>query len=425
MINQGTVIITAILVLLTVAIPRKYLLLPFTIATCFVPADQRIIISSLDFTPLRILLVAGLLRIMFSDENSAFRFNSFDKVFFAWAVCGGAIYVLQWSMSLRAIIYQCGIFLDLVGMYILFRINMRCWEDIERVVKLFAVCSLVMAVFVVLEYATGQNPFSLLGGVRTWVREGRYRCQASFPHSIILGLFWATLLPLFIGMAKRVRRQKYLFWLASVVSAWMVFATSSSTPIFTLLTVLIFLPMFRYRRFGRQAALAFLGLLVGLHIVMKAPVWHLISRVNIVEGSTGWHRYHLIDQAINRFSEWALLGTRDTGHWGFMLVDITNQYVLEGVQGGVLTLILFIILLFMAVKTVGSYSLRMMPITEQWFAWGFCVSILGHCISFLGVSYFGQIRMLLYLTFALVAFIYDVNTTNARLVQYKLRTVHE
>ena len=168
-----------------------------------------------------------------------------------------------------------------------------------------------------------------------------------------------------------------------------------------------------------------LGLLVGLHIVMKAPVWHLISRVNIVEGSTGWHRYHLIDQAINRFSEWALLGTRDTGHWGFMLVDITNQYVLEGVQGGVLTLILFIILLFMAVKTVGSYSLRMMPITEQWFAWGFCVSILGHCISFLGVSYFGQIRMLLYLTFALVAFIYDVNTTNARLVQYKLRTVHE
>jgi len=425
MINSSTVIITILLVILTLGVSRKYFLLSFIITACFVPADQRILFWDLDFTPLRILLVVGLLRTMFNGVNPAFRFNSFDKLFFTWAVCGSIIYILRWSISTPAIVFQCGILMDIIGMYLLFRFHLRCWDDIERVVKFLAACSLVTAIFVGFEYITGRNPFIVLGRVTTWVRDGHYRCQASFPHSILLGLFWATLLPLFVGMARKGKQQKSLFWLATIASVWVVLATASSTPVLTLLAVLCLLPMFNYRCFGRQAAWAVLGLLFALHIVMKAPVWHLISRIDVVSGSTGWHRYHLIDQAIDHFSEWALLGSRGTGHWGHMMQDITNQYILEGVRGGIITLILFIVLLVKAVATVGSYSLRKIPIAEQWFAWCLCVSILGHCISFFGVSYFGQIRMLLYLMFALVAFVYEMNISNAQLVQSKVCNSYE
>jgi hypothetical protein len=38
------------------------------------------------------------------------------------------------------------------------------------------------------------------------------------------------------------------------------------------------------------------GALAVLHFfVMQAPVWHLISRIDLIGGSTGWHRYIIFD----------------------------------------------------------------------------------------------------------------------------------
>jgi hypothetical protein len=227
----------------------------------------------------------------------------------------------------------------------------------------------------------------------------------------MLGLFWATLVPLFIGLAM-TERKKILYWAATAAGVFIVCSTASSTPLLALVAIVLLLFLFRYRIYGRQIAWISCGSIIALHLVMKAPVWHLLSRVSIVGGSTGWHRYHLIDQAIGHFSEWALLGTRSTAHWGRGLYDITNQYVAEGVTGGIVTLILFICLFVMAVRVTGSYSLQPMPRYKQWLAWCICVSILGHCISFLGVTYFGQIRMLLYLTFGFVAAIYEMSDTS-------------
>ena len=415
MIYQTTILATLALAALLIVVPKKYFLLPFILAACFVTTDQRVIIFDLDFTPLRMLVLTGFLRIVLRGERLTFKWNHFDKLVLAWAICGAAIYVSQW-VDTRALIYKCGVLFDVIGLYWLFRISIRSWKDIELVGKIFAVCSVILAVFVGLEWATGKNPFMVLGRVTTVVREGRYRCQASFPHSIMLGLFWATLVPLFIGFARR-NKHKLLFWLAVVASTFIVAATASSTPLLTLLAVFCFLPLFSYRRFGRQVAWALLGMTVALHIVMKAPVWHLISRINVVGGSTGYHRYNLIDKAIKHFGEWMFLGCRSTAHWGWGLGDITNQYILEGVLGGIITLILFVVLLVMAVRTVGSYSLRHIPAIQQWMSWGICVSVLGHCISFFGVSYFGQIMMLLYLTLAIVARVYEMPTSSEMLAK--------
>ena len=129
-----------------------------------------------------------------------FKWNRFDKLVLAWVISGAIVYILQWR-DMRALIYKSGVLFDFIGLYWLFRISVICWDDIVSAAKIFAVCSVVLAIFVGIEWVTGQNPFEMLGRVTTRVREGRYRCQASFPHSIMLGLFWATLVPLFIGFA--------------------------------------------------------------------------------------------------------------------------------------------------------------------------------------------------------------------------------
>jgi len=241
------------------------------------------------------------------------------------------------------------------------------------------------------------------------VHRKQHRCQAAFPHSIMLGLFWATLIPVFVGLS-RSRRHRYMFWAATGSCIFIVYATASSTPLLTLLIVLFLIPLFHFRRYGRQIAYCACAMIFALHVVMNKPVWHLLCRINIIGGSTGWHRYLLIDKVIKHFNEWALLGTQDTAHWGRGLSDLTNQYILEGIRGGLVTLLLFVALLTTALRTVYKYSLSTVTETKQWFAWCLCVSILGHCVSFIGVSYFGQIMMLLYLTFAIVSLIYDLSS---------------
>lgn len=403
MITAPTIVAAIVLSLLTLSVPKKYFLLPYIVAACFVPADQRIIVADLDFTVLRILVVMGALRIVCGREHEPLRFNSFDKLVILWVAVGAVIYVLQWR-TFRAVIFKCGTLFDAIGMYWVFRKSVGTLADVKRIGRMLAVCSLVMVVLVAVEWATGQNPFAVMGRVGTAVREGEYRCQASFPHSIMLGLFWATVIPFFVGLWKTENRA-WVYMVATVAAVLIVIATRSSTPLLTMLFVFGLLTGFRCRQHGRGVVWCVLGITVALHIMMRAPVWHLIARMNVVGGSTGWHRYHLINEAVKNFSEWAILGTRQTAHWHPALWDITNQYILEGVRGGIITLILFVILLIRAVAKVGAASLRQISRGHQWLLWGICVSVLGHCISFFGVSYFGQIVLLLYMTFAIVGWV--------------------
>ena len=95
MISQGTIIIAVFLGILTFIVPRKYFLLPFILCACFVPADQRVIIFDLDFTPLRMLVLVGFFRTILWGERLTFKWNGFDKLVLAWAICGAFIYIIQ------------------------------------------------------------------------------------------------------------------------------------------------------------------------------------------------------------------------------------------------------------------------------------------------------------------------------------------
>jgi len=279
----------------------------------------------LDFTILRFLVLAGVLRIFIRGEYRPIHWNKFDYMLIAWATCGAVIYIVQW-MSMTAVINRSGFLFNVFGLYWLFRQSMRSLDEVKFTFKLLAFSAIILAPLVAFEWTTGRNPFVYFGKVVTAVRGDRYRCQAAFPHSIMLGLFWTMLVPVFIGLAIS-ERKKLIYWVATGASIFIVCSTASSTPLATLIQVLLLLGLFRFRQYGRQIVFGLCALTVVLHIIMNAPVWHLIARVNIISGSTGWHRYHLIDQAIKHFGEWALLGTRDTHHWGWGMGDVTNQYV--------------------------------------------------------------------------------------------------
>jgi hypothetical protein len=153
-------------------------------------------------------------------------------------------------------------------------------------------------------------------------------------------------------------------------------------------------------------------ILLFLHLVREKPVWHLLARLASITGGTGYHRFKLIDEAIAHFDEWWLLGTGSTEHWSLAQAsDITNQYILEGVRGGLPTLIAFIVVLVIGFRTTGRSVRRALALPQlapadrqrtAMLGWGLGVCLGVHAVAFIGVSYFGQLSSILYLHMAMI-----------------------
>ena len=397
-----TITISVILTIMVLFLPRKWILFPFVMAACIVPADQRVIIMGLDFTPLRILVLFGILKLFISGSNTNLRWNLFDKLILIWMITGTIIYVIQWQ-TMASVIYKSGVMFDCLGLYYIFRLSLTSWDDVHFMIKLLALFAILSAPLMFYERITQESLFSIFGRSAAMFHRGRFRCSGPFPHPIMMGLFWAVLLPLFYGHVK-AGRNKAFYYTAIAATTICVILSGSSTPILTVWAIIVFWLIYRFRMYGKEITIALVCMIAGLHMVMKAPVWHLIARVNIFSGSTGWHRYRLIDMTIVHFSEWALIGCKNVERWGVYAGDITNQFIIEGVTGGLVTMLIFIFIVGYAVRLTGRSSLIPQIAQNKWACWAMCVSILGHCVSFFGVSYFGQITMLLYLQFACVSF---------------------
>jgi hypothetical protein len=145
---------------------------------------------------------------------------------------------------------------------------------------------------------------------------------------------------------------------------------------------------------------------------MKAPIWYLIAKISNFLGGTGWHRAYLLDQAVHYFKDWWLIGISHTGYWmPYQLYngnsDITNQFLAEGIDGGIITMILFIIVVVRAYKFVG-YGLRAASNwskREQFLLWGVGCVLLAHTATFFSICYYNQCKVLFFIFLAAIAFI--------------------
>jgi hypothetical protein len=303
-----------------------------------------------------------------------------------------------------------------LGLYVLFRMLVRDLPDMQMVVRQFAWLVMPLALCMLYEKKTGHNLFSILGGVApdTMVREGVLRCQGPFMHPILAGAFASASLPLFVGLWSS-RAHRMLACFASLSAVLIIWTAASSGPLLALTVGTIGLWMWRLR--GHMCTVRWaLGLTVlALHFAMQAPLWFLIARVGIFGGSTGYHRAILIDRAIDHFSDWWLVGTYSTENWGYYMFDVTNQYVLIGVQGGLLTLILFVAIIVRCFGAVGRAVQAFeggRPL-EQKMAWAMGASLVVHAVNYISVPYFDQSIVCWYLLLAMIATLDQVHRTQS------------
>jgi len=410
------VLINAALIL---ALPRKWAPLPVLLGTCYMTMGQGFDLGPFTLTVVRILVLVSFVRIMARGEGLAGGVSPVDKVMALWCVVG-MLSGLFYDDVFGALVFRSGLIFNTAGPYFLFRVFCTSYQDILGLLKITALLLIPLALEMLQEQASAKNLFSVLGGVPETVgyRNGRLRAQGPFRHAILAGTVGAACFPLMLAIF-RSHKKTAIAGMAACLT--MVLACASSGPIMSLGFALFALVLWKFRVHLRKIQWAAVGMLVVLEIITEKPVYHLISRIDLTGGSTGWHRYALIDASIRYFGEWWLAGTDYTRHWMATGVswsenhsDMTNHYIALGVQGGVFFMGIYVLYLIKAFRGVGRLVKDEADKDERrkFVAWCLGASLFSHACSSISVNYFDQSVVFIYLAIAAI-----VSLEQTRLVE--------
>lgn len=402
-----TVLNPAILILILIAgvlicvWPRKKAIVVFLVASILIPMDQVLLIGPAHFPMLRVLLLFGIVR-MIRERASSKRLifsgglNKIDIALILFTLCTAVAGVLLFQESAAAF-YQLGNIYTALGVYCLLRSLIRDEQDVIRTIQTLAAITAFVAVIMIYERVSGHNPYALLGGANAaayanlMARDDKFRAIGCFAHPILAGTFGAVLVPVFVGLWWKAKKYRTIAVVGIVSSTVMTIACNSSTPVLGYAAGLLALCLWPVRTWMRAIRWGIVFTLVSLHLVMKAPVWHLIARIDVTGGSSSWHRFMLVDQCIRHFSDWWLVGVKDTSSWGWDMWDTANQYVGTCDNSGLLAFLLFLAILVYGFKYLGKARRAMAKEKKAaLFIWALGAALFANAVAFFGISYFDQ-----------------------------------
>lgn len=396
-------------------VPLRRAIAPFLIAAILIPNDQVIMLGALHFPMLRILIIFGVIRMFRARSTSGIEIlsggmNAIDKAFIvlsAFTMVSGILLWRQWG----EVIFQLGNLYTAFGAYLILRFLIRSEADVKQALRVFACITGVVAAVMICEQLTRRNLlYAALGGARASVfesvisRDDHLRATGCFGHPILAGTFGGILLPLFIGLWYKDQKERKYAALGVVAATVMAFAAASSTALAGFLGGIVGLCFWTLRRRMRVIRWAVVIILVSLHLVMKAPVWHLVSRIDLTGSSSGYQRYQLINQCILHFWDWVLIGTKDFGNWGWDMWDLSNQYVATADTTGLIPLLSLLAIIVFGFKCVGRTRRAVSGNRRQeLFIWGIGASLFANVVAFFGISYFDQTIVAWYALLAMIA----------------------
>ena len=394
------VLLCLVLLAAQFTLPRRYAFAPLLVAVCHFQ-NVAVIQVGVTFSVAKLVILAGLIRATYERRIVLSSRQSLDVLvvgWMCWAVLSGFFHSAR---DYNPITIRLSLAYDAFGAYLYARSYLRNQSDFLRFIKCLALVVIPLAALLLLEKASARNFYgAIAGGIHeVEVRGGRLRAMGPFLHSILAGTFGATVFLLLVPLRSSNPR---LAAAGAAACGTIVFSSASSGPIMTLLSGLMALALWRFRKSVRWIRMVVLFAIVALHLIMEAPVWYLMARIDLAGGSTGWHRAELITAALKYIDEWWLVGTDYTRHWIAYGVgwssdqtDLTNDYLSMGVWGGLPLMLLFIAVLMKAFKLLGQriHELRRTGNRAEFVLWCVGSSLFAHCVTFLSIAYFDQSRI--------------------------------
>jgi hypothetical protein len=375
---------------------------------------QQLVLFGFNLSIIRFVILFTWIRIFSRNEAKDLTLNRIDRLILVWMILKTFVFTILYG-SIGSFVNRLGWDFDILGVYFLFRVVIRTPKDLEELLKHSAFLLFPFALLLVFEKTTRTNLFGIFGEVPmvATTNLGRLRVQGSFTHPIATGTLGAVLMPHYLALWFSGRKVRFAAFLGILSATVIVLLVSSSGPAMAYLAGVIGMGMWIFRRNMRLFRIAFVILIIALDFVMNDPVWFIFARVSALIGGHGYHRSMIIHQAVSHLDEWWLIGTNYTAHWlpyqlaiRPTMIDITNQFIAEGVNGGLLSLVLFIYLLKLCFGTVGTSLLsshESADLPNGLLLWSLGAALAAHIVSFLSVTYYDHIIVVLYFLIAIIA----------------------
>jgi hypothetical protein len=403
------------------AVPRKWAPVVLLTGCCYMTMGQGINLGGINLPIYRMLLLAGVVRVKVKGERIEGGFNTIDKLVIAWgAWVFLASFFHEWSPG-SGPVYAAGYIFNLATVYFLMRIWCSDLHEVTGILVVLAFLLAPIALEMVAEKITKINQFSVFGGVphEVAIREGKYRAQGPFRHAILAGTVGANCIPLFIGIWKRHR----LAGMVGIASGLcMTMASASSGPVMSAMAGLGAVIMWKFKDLTKLARYTAVAGYFAFGLLTGEPGYYIMKRIDISGGSTGYHRARLIESAFENFGEWWLFGTDYTRHWMATGVsfspnhaDITNYYLVFGVTGGLIAMMLVIAVLIVAFRWVGTvYRAHFEDApTDAFMIWCLGAGLFAHATTSISVSYFDQSLVFFWMNVAIISSMYSGHLAGA------------
>jgi hypothetical protein len=391
-------IMLLIAVILILALPRKKVIAPFLIAFFTIPIGEVLVIGGFHFTALRVLILAALGRRLTYRKNPGpgkypGGFNSIDWVAVGWAISAVVAQCLLFK-NMPAVINGFGELIDTLGGYLVVRSLVMDSEGVRRTIKTMAAVSAILGLCMINERVSKVNVFGYLGGIGRYVtiRDGHIRAGATL-GCLYAGAFAGVLIPVFVWLWKE--KKSKLAAVAGIAGATAMVVTSySSTSWMAFGGSFIGMAFWPLRKKMRMVRWGIVAALISLQMVMKAPVWALIARIDLTGSSSGEQRYMLIDMTMKHIPSWFLIGTSDYTNWGWDSWDLCNQFVAVALTGGMLTLVFYISIFSRGFGTLGNArKLISGKQREEWLLWCLGSALFATIVAHFGINYMAQLIM--------------------------------
>jgi hypothetical protein len=394
------VLLCLALLLAQFALPRRYAFAPLLVAVCHF-IDVPVVQVGASFTVAKLVILAGLIRATYERRIGLSSRQPLDVLAVAWM--GWAIFsgLFHSAEDYNPMMIRLSLIYDSFGAYLYARSFLKNQSDFLRFIKCLALVVIPLAALLLLEKFSAHNIYGGFGEAE--VRSGHVRAAGPFSHPILTGTFGATAFFLMVPLRAVNPR---LAAAGAAACGMIVVSSASSGPLMALFSGLAALALWRFRTSIVWIRRGVLFGIVGLQLIMQAPVWYLMARIDLAGGSTGWHRAELITSALKSIGDWWLVGTDYTRQWmvhgvgwNSDQIDITNDYLQMGVWGGLPLMLLYIAVLLKSFQLLGQRirEMRMAGDRAEFVLWCMGCSLFAHCVAFISVSYFDQSRAMFWM----------------------------
>lgn len=424
--NGLTVFVSVLFSSAALILPAVYSLAIYVAALVSYPNYAKMNVAGLDFTVLRVVVLALLLRALIAASSKPLRIRTIDwlvlSVFGAELVAGLATA----PSFMDFMINRAGATFDMLLPYTAFRLIIRSRRDLKRFLAASLVFMIPTAMIGLYQCFTGYNPFAPLENLVYWNvkpseygrRFGMTRSNVAFAHPIIFGLIYAMFVPIFAGLTKSMRQYVWL-WLAGVVCILVgVFSSVSSGTYLAAFIGLGFLVGYKFRHYWKPVVIICLFCIFVVDIISNRNWYHVLSEFTLNK-QTSWYRGRLIEVALfegGMSGHWFVgYGYGQEPGWGARIdgrpyTDMVNHYLLVLSRHGLIGFVPFMLVNIWVVKHLKRAWKKASNEADRYMIWGLSASFLSLALSSFSVSLEGPPSTVYFLMIAMAAALPDLIT---------------